>query len=102
MNAITGTVKNGHVVLDNPLELSEGARVLVELLAEAETFGVREADWQDSPEAIAEWIRWYESLEPLELTPQEEADWQAERQADKARQKAAFEERAEELRRIWD
>ncbi len=28
----------------------------------------------NSPEAIADWLEWYDSLEPLLLTPEEEAD----------------------------
>jgi hypothetical protein len=81
MNAIKGIVRNGNIVLDNPADLPEGCRVLVEPIAEEDTFGIREEDWQDTPEAIAAWLRWYDSLEPLALTPEEEAEWQAARQA---------------------
>jgi hypothetical protein len=101
MNAIKGTVQNGHIVLDNPTDLPEGSRVLVEPITE-EMFGVREADWEDTPEAIAAWLQWYDSLEPLQMTPEEQAEWQAARQAQKEREKAAFEERAERLRRMWE
>lgn len=38
---------------------------------------MREEDWSNTPEAIGDWRRWYDSLEPLETTPQEEADWAA-------------------------
>ena len=31
-------------------------------------------DWDNSPEGIAAWMKWYESLEPLIFTPEEEAD----------------------------
>jgi hypothetical protein len=95
-------MRNGHIVLDNPADLPEGCRVLVEPIAEEETFGIREEDWQDTPEAIAAWLHWYDSLEPLQLTPQEEAEEQAARQAQREREKAAFAERAEKLRRIWE
>ena len=102
MNAVKGTVQNGHVVLDNPTDLPEGSRVLVEPIAEEETFGIREEDWQDTPEAVAAWLRWYDSLEPIERTPQEEAEWQAARAAQKEREKAAFAERADKLRGMWE
>src|SRR5262249_4949880 len=102
MSAIKGIVRNGHIVLDKPTDLPEGCRVLVEPIAEEETFGIREEDWQDTPEAIAAWLQWYDTLEPLQLTSQEEAQWQAARQAQKEREKAAFAEHAEELRRMWE
>jgi hypothetical protein len=102
MNAIKGIVRNGHIVLDHPADLPEGCRVLVEPITEEEILGIREEDWQDTPEAIAAWLRWYDSLEPLQRTPQEEAEWQAARQAQAEREKAAFSERAEKLRRIWE
>ena len=31
-------------------------------------------DWSNAPEAIADWLAWYDSLEPLVFTPEEEAD----------------------------
>src|SRR5207245_1986199 len=36
-----------------------------------------EEGWSNSPEAIADWLKWYDSLEPLTLTPEEEADAEA-------------------------
>ncbi|HEY7425182.1 MAG TPA: hypothetical protein VH682_13205 [Gemmataceae bacterium] len=102
MNAIKGIVQNGHIVLDKPADLPEGCRVLVEPIVEEATFGICEEDWQDTPEAIAAWLQWYDTLEPLQLTPQEEAEWQAARQAQNEREKTAFAERAEKLRRMWE
>jgi|SRR6516164_9623538 hypothetical protein len=102
MNAIKGIVKNGQIVLDNPSALPEGCRVLVAPIAEEDRLGLREQDWEDTPEAIAAWLHWYDTLEPLQLTPQEEAEWHAARQAQKEREKAAFAEHAEELRRMWE
>ena len=102
MNAVKGTVKNGHIVLDSPTDLPEGCRVRVEPITDGETFGVREEEWQDTPEAVDAWLQWYDSLEPLQMTPQEEADWLAARQARKEREKATFGERAEKLRGMWE
>jgi hypothetical protein len=102
MSAIKGIVRNGHIILDNPADLPEGCRVLVEPINGEETFGIREEDWQDTPEAIAAWLRWYDALEPLQRTPQEEAEWQAARQVQAEREKATFAERAEKLRRMWE
>ena len=92
MNAIKGTFKNGQIVLDAPADWPEGCRVTVEPVPEEETFGIREEDWPDTPEGIAEWLRWYDSLEPLVMTPEEEAEWQAARKAQKEYEIAHFEE----------
>ena len=102
MNAVKGTVQNGHVILDNPTDLPEGSRVLVEPISAEETIGVHEEDWRDTPEAIAAWLQWYDSLEPIERTSQEEDEWQAARASQKDREKAAFGERAEKLRGMWE
>ena len=102
MNAIKGIMKNGSIVLDTPADLPEGCRVLVEPILEEETLGIRQEDWQDTPEAVAAWLRRYDSLEPLQLTAQEESEWQAARQAQKEREKAAFAEHAEKLRGTWE
>jgi hypothetical protein len=76
-----GTWKNGQVILDKPADWPEGCRVTIEPAAKEEPLDMREEDWQDTPEAIADWLQWYDSLEPLEMTPQEEAEWQAARTA---------------------
>jgi hypothetical protein len=83
MNAIKGTYTNGQIVLDAPADWPDGSRVLVEPVPAEEMLGIREEDWLDTPEAIAAWLKWYDSLEPLEMTPEEEAEWQAARKATK-------------------
>jgi hypothetical protein len=71
MSAIRGTYKNGKVVLDTPAAWPEGCRVVVEPAPEEDSLGLREEEWQDTPEAVAAWLRWYDTLEPLLLTPEE-------------------------------
>jgi hypothetical protein len=59
----------------------EGRRLLVEPdLSQNDPGGVREEEWSNSPEAIAKWLEWYDSLEPLIFTPEEERDIAAWRQ----------------------
>ncbi len=101
MNTVKGTVQNGHIVLDDPTGLPEGCRVIVEPIGE-ETFGPREEEWEDTPEAIAAWLQWYDALPPLQTSPSEEVEWQAARQARKDGEKAAFDERADKLRGMWE
>ncbi len=101
MIAITGTVKNGLVVLDEPAVLPDGSRVVVQPVESAETFGLSESDWQDTPEAIADWIAWYDSLKPIELSAADERAIEGFRQRQKEAGKFTFDERADRLRKIW-
>ena len=63
---------------------------------------VREENWPDTPETIAAWLKWYDSLEPLIFTDEERAAWEAARREQKEFEKATFAERAEKLRRMWE
>lgn len=80
MKTILGTVRNGQIVADQPVAWPEGCRVAIEQVAKEETLGIREEDWPTTPEALAEWLVWFDSLEPIELTDEEEADCKAWRQ----------------------
>ncbi len=80
MKAIMGTVRNGQIVSDQPVELPEGCRVTIKPAVKEESLGIREEDWPTTPEALAEWLAWFDSLEPVELTLEEEADLKAWRQ----------------------
>jgi hypothetical protein len=103
MDAIRATWKNGQIVLDGPVDWPEGYRLLVEPdLAPSAQIGMREEEWSNSPEAIADWLAWYDSLEPLIFAPEEEAEWEGARRAQKEFEKAHFEEWAEKLRRMWE
>ena len=102
MTAIAGIYKNGQIILDAPADWPEGCRVIVEPALKDEILGIREEDWPDSPEGIAAWLRWYDSLEPIDMTPQEEAEWQAGLQNQRSHEKAKFEEWSEKLREMWE
>ena len=96
MNAIRATWKNGQIIPDGPVDWPEGARLVVEPEA------MPEEESLDTPEAIADWLKWYDSLRPLIFTEEERAGWEADRQARKEWEKAHFYEHAEKLRRIWE
>ena len=75
MEVVRATWKNGRIEPDGPVDWPEGCRLVIE---PETTAGSRaemdEDDWSNSPEAIADWLAWYDSLEPLEFTPEERAD----------------------------
>src|SRR6266850_1473888 len=102
MNAIRAAVHNHRLEVEVPADWPDGIEVMIEPMCESESLGIREEDWQNTPEAIEQWLRWYDSLEPLVMTPEEEAEWEAARQAQKEYQKATFVEHAETLRRMWE
>jgi hypothetical protein len=74
MNAIKGTVKNGKIVLDAPPDWTEGCPVIVEpVSAPGEKIGLDEFEWRDDPAALADWEAWIKTIEPIELSPDEQA-----------------------------
>jgi hypothetical protein len=82
MSAITGVVRNGQVVLDGLADLPEGTRVeVVPVGSTRPTLGLREEDWPTTPEGIAALVARMEQLEPLLLSPEEEARWKADLKA---------------------
>lgn len=95
MKTIRATWKNGQIVPDGPVDWPDGARLLVEPESSLEEM------WSDAPEAVADWLKWYDSLEPLLFSEEERTAWEAHRQARAAWEKAHFDEHAEQLRRMW-
>jgi hypothetical protein len=96
MTAINATYKNGQIVLDGLPDWPEGCRVRVEPVA-TDSGDERNDQQTETPEQIEDWLRWYHALEPLEFTPQEEADLAAWRQKVKDHEMAQSQRRLEEL-----
>jgi hypothetical protein len=93
MISIDGTFTKGQVVLDGLPDWPEGCRLHIEpVLAEPS-----DNDAPESPEEIEEWLRWYRSLEPLEFTPEEEAELASRRQKRKVYTIAKTQQRIEDL-----
>lgn len=101
MIAATGTVMNGLVVLDEPVPFPDGSRVLVRPVEIVESSAASEAGWQDSPEAIRDWIAWYDSLESIEVSAADQQALGTFRQRQKEIGESDFDERVERLRKIW-
>jgi hypothetical protein len=78
MNAIRATVRNGRIEPDAPLDLPEGSRVLV--VPELDVRAGDDDDLQaDTPEAIARWLAWYDTLKLLVFTDEERRAWEEDR-----------------------
>src|SRR5579883_818635 len=97
MNAVTGVYSAGKITLDTSADWPDGCRVVIEPVANLPGWGLSEEEWQDTPEAVADWLRWYDTLEPLEFTAEEETDLAAWRRRVRERSAQPLADRAEEL-----
>jgi len=97
MNGIEATYKNGQIVPDGPIDWPEGCRLRIEPVSPAQGSETPSRDEEETPEQIEEWLRWYHALEPLEFTPEEEADLAAWRQKKKECGLAKSQQRIEGL-----
>jgi hypothetical protein len=102
MKAILGTVHNGQIVADQPVEWPEGCRVVIEPAAKEETLGIREENWPTDPEGIARLLALMDQIEPVEMTPEEEAAWKAERKARKEWEKANFDKWSRQIKTLFE
>ncbi len=76
MSAVRARWQNGEVVLEGQPNWSEGRQLVVMELQQQEMTDPTE-EWPNTPEAIADWLKWYDNLEPLIITDHEQADSQA-------------------------
>src|SRR5262245_55327846 len=101
MKAVYASWKNGQISLDEDVDWPEGCRLLIEPVIRHEPIGMREEDWPTDPKGIAKHIALMKRFEPLEMTEQERAEWEAARQAQKEFEKANFNKWAEELEALF-
>jgi hypothetical protein len=67
--------RDGRIIPEGPIDWPEGCRLRIEPdSAQPATSEDHAEDWSNAPEAVADWLAWYDSLEPLVFTPEEEAD----------------------------
>jgi len=103
MNAIQGTVRNGHIVLDTAVELPEGTRVeVLPVQAGPPPLGMREEDWPTTPEGIAALLARMDQVEPASPSPEDDTPWRAALSEQENAEKTRFLEEAERLRRMWE
>jgi hypothetical protein len=92
---IQAIVRNGQLELDSPLDLPDET-VLTIPLPEA-----MPDESERSQQEIAEWERWYKALEPLVMTDEERAAWDAIRQEDKEWELSQWESRSKMLENLF-
>jgi hypothetical protein len=97
VTTIRAIVRNGRLEVDELIDLPDGTELAIALPNPPENLGLREEDWSDTPESIEAWIRWVDSLEPLEFTPSERAAWDAARREDKEFELAQWETRSKAI-----
>ncbi len=102
MKAIQAVWKNGRIVPSQPVDWPDGTTLTVEPI-EGPPTGQPEGDiLGDDPASIARWLAWYDGLDPLIFTSEEEAAWQAARRESRDWEKSRFGERAEQLKEMFE
>ena len=71
--------------------------VVVQVTPLDQSIGLSECDWDDSPEGIADWLNWLDSIEPLNFTEQELADIEANCHSQKRWEYQMFSAHADKL-----
>jgi hypothetical protein len=100
MSAILGVVKNGRIEVDAPPDWPDGAPVRVELGLNGNC--KYDDECPEAPEEIEAWLQWYHSLEPIVMTLEEEAAWEADRKSQKAFDIANAAERDRRIEGIFE
>jgi len=98
MTMIKGTVKGGRLEVNVPADWPDGTEVAIHPLDAAPA---ADADAIAAAE-IAGTLAAMDRIEPFDMSDAEQAAWEAERRADREREKTQFAEHSEKLRRLWD
>ena len=108
MNTAHATYHDGQLTLDEPVDWPSGTRAVVvpetseqNCDSSESDFNLSDDDRPSTPEEIAELLAWFDSRDPLCFTPEEQAEWEASRQRDKAIQIELTRKNWEELDRMF-
>ena len=99
MNAIKGTWHSGQIILEEPADWPEGTELIIEPASPELTFGVCEEDWPTDPAGITAHLALMDQIEPLDMTPDEEAAWRAARKAQKDYDTTNLDQRTRQIER---
>lgn len=93
MSRVEGVVENGRVEVAAPADWPDGTHVVVEPAAPMQDLNSSDEAWKTDPESIEKWIAAFESIPPLEMSAEEETNWQQARQEQKTLDLAGWERR---------
>jgi hypothetical protein len=80
MSIIYGTYRRGRIELDALVDWADGVRVEVAAVGpDGIVLGRRDVDWPETPEEREAMLARLETIEPLQFTPEEEAEIAAAR-----------------------
>ena len=102
MTEVHATLLGGVLVPDTPLPLPDGTRFRVTTTLAEPLQTVTEDEQGDDPESIARWLAWYDALEPLILTPEDEERIRQARADQKAFELAHWEEHSRKLEKLFE
>lgn len=97
-----GIIRNGQVIVDEPINLPDGSEVTITGHGDDKFVGGEDDDRPPTPEEIKAVLAAMEKVEPFELTDEERAAQEADRRARKEWEKAHFDGHGEKLRGMWE
>ncbi len=74
---IRGVIQHGQVEVEQPVNLPDGTHVSLAISESVPSEFNSDEAWDNSPAGIADWLQWYDGLEPLLMSAREEADTEA-------------------------
>ena len=103
MSVVQGTVRNGQVIPDEPMDFREGTRVEI-YPVEAHQFatGMREEVWPTTPEGIMALLARMDSVGPSWISSEDDVAWRSDLRRQKQEEKSIFLADAEKLKGMWE
>jgi hypothetical protein len=102
MSAVNAAYIDGRIVLDTSPDWPNGTRLVVKVVPVVPVRMMTEDEQGDDPESITRWLVWFDSLEPLRLSPEDEARIAQVRAEDKAWELARWDEHSRKLESLFD
>jgi hypothetical protein len=90
MEKALATFHNGRVEFDRPVTWPDGTRL--EVMPSAARLGLVDDDRPETQEEIDDWLEWFKTVEPYDMTPDELDALDAELKANKEIQKQLLRE----------
>jgi hypothetical protein len=99
MSAIRGIIRKGQVVMTEPANLPDETEVEIVPVG---LMGSTDDEGAMSPDEVARTLAAMDEIEPFDMSDEERAAIETDRQARKEWEKARFNEHADRLRSMWE